>query len=134
MCKLRLLMAIGVLLLMRINIYAQESQKMYLSIDNLYDLIETNNKELKTAKTARNVAQQDYNVAQSNRLPDLNVSATVSYNGNATIMDRDFTNSMRPHNSPLMKLPIRPNAKPSGTIGTTKSATPKNDLPSFFAK
>lgn len=33
MCKLRLLMAIGVLLLLRINIYAQESQKMYLSFD-----------------------------------------------------------------------------------------------------
>lgn len=135
MCKLRLLMAIGVLLLMRINIYAQESQKMYLSIDNLYDLIETNNKELKTAKTARNVAQQDYNVAQSNRLPDLNVSATVSYNGNATIMDRDFTNSMSaqtPHlgNSVMVNLyqPIYSGGAITGNINLAKSQSQMADI------
>ncbi len=31
--------------------------------------------------------------------------------------------AMRPHSSPLMKLPMRPAASPVGTQGATKSAT-----------
>src|SRR5664280_1444467 len=34
----------------------------------------------------------------------------------------------RPHNSPLMKLPMRPNARPGGTRGETKSITSNHDI------
>ncbi|MNE92361.1 hypothetical protein D3C80_1900750 [compost metagenome] len=37
-----------------------------------------------------------------------------------------------PHNSALMKLPIRPAPRPIGTIGATKSISWKNDLLFFL--
>ena len=38
----------------------------------------------------------------------------------------------RPHNSPLIKLPKRPNAKPNGTKGAIKSVTSKKLLLFFL--
>lgn len=95
MCKLRLLIVMLMLSLLRHYTFAQETQKMYLSIDNMFDLIEHRNKDLKAAKTAVEVSNQDCKVAKAERLPDISASISVSYNGDATLMDRDFSNAMK---------------------------------------
>lgn len=95
MCKLRLLIVILMLSLLRHYTFAQDTQKLHLSIDNMFDLIERHNKDLKTAKTAVEVSNQDCNVAKAQRLPDISASISVSYNGDATLMDRDFSNAMK---------------------------------------
>lgn len=95
MCKLRLLIVILMLSLLRHYTFAQDTQKLHLSIDNMFDLIERHNKDLKTAKTAVEVSNQDCNVAKAQRLPDISASVSVSYNGDATLMDRDFSNAMK---------------------------------------
>lgn len=95
MCKLRLLIVMLVLSLWSPCIFAQESQKLHLSIDNMFKLIEIHNKDLKTAKTSVEVSNQECNVAKAERLPDISASLSVSYNGDATLMDRDFSNAVK---------------------------------------
>ena len=63
-----------------------------MDINQLFDLIEQNNQTLKTQKTGIEAAREGVKSAKSQRLPDINVSLSASYNGNALLMDRDFTN------------------------------------------
>lgn len=70
--------------------YAQNTRPM--DISQLFDLIEQNNTTLKAQKTGIEVAREGVKSAKSQRLPDINASLSASYNGNALLMDRDFTN------------------------------------------
>ena len=70
--------------------YAQNARPM--DISQLFDLIEQNNTTLKAQKTGIEVAREGVKSAKSQRLPDINASLSASYNGNALLMDRDFTN------------------------------------------
>lgn len=70
--------------------YAQNARPM--DISQLFDLIEQNNTTLKAQKTGIEAAREGVKSAKSQRLPDINASLSASYNGNALLMDRDFTN------------------------------------------
>ena len=70
--------------------FAQNARPM--DISQLFDLIEQNNTTLKAQKTGIEVAREGVKSAKSQRLPDINASLSASYNGNALLMDRDFTN------------------------------------------
>ena len=63
-----------------------------MSISQLFEKIEDNNKELRTSKTGVEAANLGIESAKSKRLPDLDASLSFSYIGNALITDRDFSN------------------------------------------
>ncbi len=70
--------------------FAQKARPM--DISQLFELIEQNNTTLSVKKTGIEVAREGVKSAKSQRLPDINASLSASYNGNALLMDRDFTN------------------------------------------
>lgn len=63
-----------------------------MSIPQLFDKIEQNNKSLVTSKTGVEAANLGIESAKSKRLPDLDASLSFSYIGNALLTDRDFSN------------------------------------------
>lgn len=79
--------------------FAQTPQEMKvldgrlpMSISQLFEKIEDNNKELRTSKTGVEAANFGIESAKSKRLPDLDASLSFSYIGNALLTDRDFSN------------------------------------------
>ena len=63
-----------------------------MSISQLFEKIEDNNKELRTSKTGVEAANLGIESAKSKRLPDLDASLSFSYIGNALLTDRNFSN------------------------------------------
>lgn len=63
-----------------------------MSISQLFEKIEDNNKELRTSKTGVEAANLSIESAKSKRLPDLDASLSFSYIGNALLTDRNFSN------------------------------------------
>ena len=63
-----------------------------MSISQLFEKIEDNNKELHTSKTGVEAANLGIESAKSKRLPDLDASLSFSYIGNALLTDRNFSN------------------------------------------
>ena len=70
---------------------AQTERKM--TVDELFQLVESNSKTLKKGIEA----------ARSARLPELTASASVSMNGDVVMMDRDFTNAHNPYVAPCVR-------------------------------
>ncbi len=66
--------------------------KENMTIDQLFEKIEDNNKSLRTVKTGVEAADLGIESAKSKRLPDLDASLSFSYIGNALLTDRDFSN------------------------------------------
>lgn len=62
-----------------------------MSISQLFEKIEDNNKELRTSKTGVEAANLGIESAKSKRLPDLDASLSFSYIGNALLTDRNFS-------------------------------------------
>ena len=67
-------------------------RRLPMSISQLFEKIEDNNKELRTSKTGVEAANLGIESAKSKRLPDLDASLSFSYIGNALLTDRDFSN------------------------------------------
>lgn len=80
-----------VCLMLSFECSAQTQQRM--TVDELFTLVENGSRELKVQKTGVNVANRGIEEAKSRRLPDINASLSVSYNGNVLMMDRDFSNA-----------------------------------------
>jgi len=67
---------------------AQEKRTM--TVGQLFELVESNSKTLQTQKTSVEFASKGIEAAKSQRLPDINTSLSVSYNGNVLITNRHF--------------------------------------------
>ncbi len=80
-----------------IDVCAQTSER-YLTIDEMFQLAEQNNSRIKAHTTAAEQAAQEVKVAQNAYLPSIEASLSLSYNGDGTILDRDFGNSF---NAPI---------------------------------
>ena len=63
-------------------------EKRTITVGQLFELVESNSKTLQTQKTSVEFASIE--AAKSQRLPDINTSLSVSYNGNVLITDRHF--------------------------------------------
>lgn len=63
-----------------------------LTVDSLFGLVEQGSKALQVQRTGIDAARLGEESAESQRLPDINVTASVSYNGNVLLTDRDFGN------------------------------------------
>ena len=74
-----------------IAVKAQSERRM--TVDDLFQLVESNSKTLQETKISVEFAQKGIEVARAQRLPDVNATLSASYNGNVVVMDRDFTNA-----------------------------------------
>jgi outer membrane protein len=80
------------------TIYAQNAIKRTLNIDEMFRLAVENSQRIKTYATGTEVALEAVKAAKSQRLPEIDLSASVSYLGNGRIWDRDFKNGQ---NAPI---------------------------------
>ena len=64
-----------------------------MTVDDLFQLVESNSKTLQETKISVEFAQKGIEAARAQRLPDVNATLSASYNGNVVVMDRDFTNA-----------------------------------------
>src|SRR5690606_32509388 len=76
-------------------VYAQEPVQKKITIENLFLLVVENNPSLSVSKADINIAEQDVKVAENMRLPDVNFNANALYIGDATILDKDFSNATK---------------------------------------
>jgi outer membrane protein TolC len=75
--------------------YCAEPETVSLDISQVLELVEQNNKDVATARRNVDVSQQGIKVANAAKLPNIDASVSISYIGDATITDRDFSNVMR---------------------------------------
>lgn len=61
-----------------------------LTVEELFNLVETNSSSLQAAKTGVQFADLGVASAKTERLPDITTSLSASYNGNVLITDRKF--------------------------------------------
>ena len=74
-------------------IAAKAQSERRMTVDDLFQLVESNSKTLQETKISVEFAQKGIEVARAQRLPDVNATLSASYNGNVVVMDRDFTNA-----------------------------------------
>ena len=74
-------------------IAAKAQTERRMTVDDLFQLVESNSKTLQEAKISVEFAQKGIEAARAQRLPDVNATLSASYNGNVVVMDRDFTNA-----------------------------------------
>lgn len=72
-----------------IAVKAQQEQRM--TVNELFELVESNSKTLQGQKISVEFAQKGIEVARTARLPEVNASASLSLNGDVLVTDRDFT-------------------------------------------
>lgn len=77
------------------TIYAQNAIKRTFSIDEMFRLADENSQRIKTYSTGTEVALEAVKAAKAQRLPEIDLSASVSYLGNGRIWDRDFKNGQK---------------------------------------
>lgn len=63
-----------------------------ITLDELYALADTQSKAIKIFETAVTESEQDISVARNAYLPNIDFSASASYNGNVWVADSDFSN------------------------------------------
>ena len=88
---LRQLALLPVVVSAAIAVKAQTEQRM--TVDELFQLVESNSKTLQEQKISVEFAQKGIEAARAQRLPNVNASLSASYNGNVVVMDRDFMNA-----------------------------------------
>ncbi len=74
------------------GMYAQETAWQMVSIDEMFSLADQNSKSLRPFLTGVNEAQESVKTAKNARLPEIGVSFSFSYLGDAYLLDRDFSN------------------------------------------
>ena len=80
------------LVVVTVNVTKAQNERM-MTVDELFQLVESNSKTLQEQKISVEFAQRGIEAARAQRLPDVNASLSASYNGNVVVMDRDFTNA-----------------------------------------
>ena len=70
---------------------AKSQTEQQMTVDELFQLIESNSKTLQVQKTSVEFAKQGVEAARTGRLPDVKTQASLSYNGNVLVSDRDFS-------------------------------------------
>ena len=80
------------LVVVTVNVTKAQNGRM-MTVDELFQLVESNSKTLQEQKISVEFAQRGIEAARAQRLPDVNASLSASYNGNVVVMDRDFTNA-----------------------------------------
>lgn len=79
------------LLLCAISASAQSSDRT-MTLNELFALADSQSKSIKIYESAVTGADKDISVAKTALLPNIEFSASATYNGNAWVSDRDFSN------------------------------------------
>lgn len=74
-----------------VTIQAQQIERT-MSLDELLVLTDSVSLTIKSAESSAKVADAAVNVSKNGLLPDINFTASATYNGNAWMADRDFSN------------------------------------------
>lgn len=75
------------------NVTAQPVEHRTLTIDQMFSLAEENNRQLQLQSTRIDEAKEGIGIARDGYLPSIGASLSLSYNGDGTIMDRNFSHS-----------------------------------------
>ena len=67
-------------------------KRLRMTIDELFRRVEQSNVDVKAAQKDVTISRQLEKAATAKRLPDVNLEAGVNYLGDATLLDRDFSN------------------------------------------
>lgn len=62
-----------------------------ITLEEIFEVAETGSAQLRPSLTSQTEADQEANVAHSGRLPDINVSLSLSYIGDGFTTDRNFS-------------------------------------------
>ena len=84
---------LALMLVVPVAIAAKAQSERRMTVDDLFQLVESNSKTLQEAKISVEFARKGIEAARSQRLPDVNATLSASYNGNVVVMNRDFTNA-----------------------------------------
>jgi len=71
---------------------AQNSQIRKISIEEMFELAETNSRSIRTFDIVEKESEQAVKIAKNAMLPSIDVSLSASYLGDGWIADRDFSN------------------------------------------
>ena len=73
---------------------AQESQKLPVTLEELFKMADDNSRTLKIASYNEQLAAEEIQEQKNKLLPSLDAALSLSYNGDGWISDRDFSNGM----------------------------------------
>lgn len=79
-------------LLFQACILPAQEYKRTMSLNELFTLADSQSKTIKIFELAVTNAEKDISAAQNAYLPNVDFSASATYNGNAWVADRDFSN------------------------------------------
>lgn len=91
----RLLTGLLVTALLSGGVRAVGQNDRIMTIEQLFEIAETNSAQLRPSFTAEEEAQQEISVARSKRLPDIKASLSFSYIGDGFTTKRDFSDYQR---------------------------------------
>lgn len=91
MNSLRLLTGLLAATLLSGGMRASAANSQVMTLDELFATAERNSAQLRPAFTAEEVSAQEIREARSQRLPDINASLSLGYNGNGFTTARDFS-------------------------------------------
>ena len=74
---------------------ARVKDSLALKLEDVFGMMESGNSTLKMLRTATQAAEEGVRTARNAMLPDLDASVSISYNGDAFLSDRDFSNITR---------------------------------------
>ncbi len=78
-----------------LNVTAAKAQEVEMSIDDMFGRVEQHNIDVKTARQSVSISAEQKRAAKVKRLPDVNFSVAANYLGDATILNRDFSNATK---------------------------------------
>lgn len=73
-------------------VYPQIGENRMLTLHEIFSLADTKSKTIKIYKAAVETADKDVSMARNAYLPNVDFSASATFNGNAWVADRDFSN------------------------------------------
>ncbi|MCD8210075.1 MAG: TolC family protein [Prevotella sp.] len=74
-----------------VSLVLNAQQELTLSVEEMFALLEKNNTAIKVEQTKVEASTFGVEAAKNQRLPDIDASLSVSYNGNMIMMDRNWS-------------------------------------------
>ncbi len=104
------------------GVCAQDSLRSVITLEELFEIAETNSAQLRPSFTAEQEAAKEISEARNNLLPDINAVVSASYIGDGFTLSRSFSDYQRapiPHLGNGLSLSV---SQPVYTGGAVKSA------------
>ena len=73
------------------GVCASADDGQVITLERLFEIAETNSAMLRPALSAEQEAKREIDVAKANRLPDINATLSLGYNGDGFTVDRNFS-------------------------------------------